>query len=78
TPTDKTAMSALEKVTQMWKHIGADVEFMSPEQHDRVYALVSHLPHLLSYCLVETVAQFDKFFINYAGSGFRDITRVAK
>lgn len=78
TPTEKTEQSALRKVTQMWQDVGANVEFMSPEQHDRIYALVSHLPHLVSYCLVETVAQIDGSLISYAGSGFKDTTRIAK
>lgn len=78
TPTENTDKSALEKVSKLWQKIGAVVELMSPEQHDKIYALVSHLPHLISFCMVNTVAEMDKNFIKYAGSGFKDTTRIAK
>lgn len=51
---------------------------MSADKHDKIYALVSHLPHLISFCMVNTVAEMDKNFIKYAGSGFKDTTRIAK
>lgn len=78
TPTENTDKSALEKISKLWQKIGAVVELMSPEQHDKIYALVSHLPHLISFCMVNTVAEMDKNFIKYAGSGFKDTTRIAK
>ncbi|MGC8937575.1 MAG: prephenate dehydrogenase [Thermodesulfovibrio sp.] len=78
TPTKNTNRSALERVAKLWTKTGAQVEFMTPSEHDRIYALVSHLPHLVSFCLVNTVAEMDKNFIKYAGSGFKDTTRIAK
>jgi prephenate dehydrogenase len=78
TPTERTDKSALEKISILWKKVGADVEFMSAKEHDRVYALMSHLPHLISFCMVNTVADIDKNLINYAGSGFKSFTRIAK
>ncbi|MDI6865574.1 prephenate dehydrogenase [Thermodesulfovibrio yellowstonii] len=78
TPTENTDKSALEKVSNLWQKIGAVVEFMSADKHDKIYALVSHLPHLISFCMVNTVAEMDKNFIKYAGSGFKDTTRIAK
>ncbi len=78
TPTKNTNKKALNKVTKMWQMIGAFVEYMSPEEHDSIYALMSHLPHLISFCLVNTVESIDKNLIKYAGSGFRDTTRIAK
>lgn len=78
TPTENTDKSVLEKVSNLWQKIGAVVEFMSAEKHDKIYALVSHLPHLISFCMVNTVAEMDKNFIKYAGSGFKDTTRIAK
>jgi prephenate dehydrogenase len=50
---------------------------MSPEQHDRVYAAVSHLPHLIAYAMVNTVADIDPSFFPFCGQGFRDMTRIA-
>lgn len=78
TPTKNTNQEALKKVTKMWQTIGAFVEYMSAEEHDSIYALMSHLPHLISFCLVNTVESIDKNLIKYAGSGFRDTTRIAK
>ncbi len=78
TPTDKTHKEALDKITKMWENLGAIVEYMSPEKHDSLYALMSHLPHLISFCLVNTVDKVDKNSIKYAGSGFKDTTRIAK
>lgn len=78
TPTENTNKSAVEKIAKLWTKTGASVEFMSPAEHDRIYALVSHLPHLVSFCLVNTVSEMDKNFIKYAGSGFKDTTRIAR
>jgi len=78
TPTEKTNKAALEKVSNLWKKVGANVEFMSAKEHDRVYALMSHLPHLISFCMVNTVGEIDKNLIKYAGSGFKSFTRIAK
>ena len=78
TPTERTDKSALEKISILWKKVGADVEFMSAKEHDRVYALMSHLPHLISFCMVNAVSEIDRNLINYAGSGFKSFTRIAK
>lgn len=78
TPTENTDKSAIDRVSELWRKVGAFVEFMSAKEHDRVYALMSHLPHLISFCMVNTVAEIDKNLINYAGSGFRSFTRIAK
>lgn len=78
TPTENTDKDALDKVSNLWSKIGATVELMDPYEHDRVYALVSHLPHLASFCLVQAVAEADNTLLKYAGSGFKDTTRIAK
>lgn len=78
TPTEKTDQKVLERISRMWQTIGALVEFMSAEEHDKIYALMSHLPHLISFCLVNTVYNIDANLIKYAGSGFKDTTRIAK
>lgn len=78
TPTENTNRVAMEKVSMLWQKVGATVEFMNAQEHDRVYATVSHLPHLISFCLVNTVSEIDENFLKYAGSGFKSSTRIAK
>lgn len=79
TPLPETAARALARVRAAWEACGARVSELSPEDHDRVVAAVSHLPHLLAFALVDLVARRDaaaKLF-SYAASGFRDFTRIA-
>lgn len=78
TPTERTEDKAISKISFMWQKLGARVELMTPEEHDKIYALMSHLPHLISFCLVNTVNEIDTNLIKYAGTGFRDTTRIAK
>jgi prephenate dehydrogenase len=79
TPNIDTAGHAVDVVRDMWTAAGALVGEMSPEQHDRVFAAVSHLPHLLSFALVTAIAREDDAALKfaYAGGGFRDFTRIA-
>jgi len=77
TPTEHTPEEAVRRVTELWTAIGAEVCFLSPEEHDLVFALVSHLPHLIAYALVNTVGDVNPEYIHYAGKGFKDTTRVA-
>jgi len=78
TPTDHTDIKTVERIVRLWQSTGAVVEFMDAAEHDKIYALMSHLPHLISFCLVNTVAEIDTDFIKYAGSGFKSSTRIAK
>jgi prephenate dehydrogenase len=77
TKTESTDGDALREVSALWEVLGSEVTVMDPEEHDRVYALVSHVPHLLAYALVNTVAEMDGEYIKYAGQGFKDATRIA-
>lgn len=79
TPLEETDPGALEKVTALWRGVGAEVLKMAPDHHDRVLAETSHLPHLLAFSLVDTLArQGDSNEIfRYAAGGFRDFTRIA-
>lgn len=77
TVTDKTDKAALDKVYSLWSSLGSRVETMSPEVHDRIYGLVSHMPHLIAYALVNTVSDIDPFYAGYSGRGFKDMTRIA-
>jgi len=80
TPTEKTDAKALEAVTALWTKAGMNVVMMEPEQHDHIFAAVSHLPHAAAYAMVSTVAEFSAGADNYttfSGAGFRDFTRIA-
>lgn len=75
TKTENTPSSAINRATGIWEALGSSVDFMSPEEHDRVYALVSHLPHIIAYAIMNTVA--DGEYLKFSGRGFRDMTRIA-
>jgi prephenate dehydrogenase len=77
TPTESSNKTALETVTRVWQSLGAQVVTMGPDLHDRIYAFVSHLPHLLAYALVNTVAGQDGSYFEFSGQGFKDVTRIA-
>ena len=77
TPTKKTDMEALGKITALWKSLGARTVNLDADEHDRVYAAVSHLPHIIAYALVNAVSDMDSSYIKYAGQGFKDSTRIA-
>ncbi len=78
TPTEKTSQEVLSRVRMLWEVLGCRVVQMSPEEHDRVFGLISHLPHVLSYALVKTVGDLDSDALRFSGRGFRDTTRIAK
>jgi len=77
TPTQKTSRDALDKLVYIWKTFGSVVELMDTEEHDRIYAAVSHLPHLLTYAIVNTVADIDRSYLKFVGKGFKSTTRIA-
>ncbi|TXT23492.1 MAG: prephenate dehydrogenase [Gallionellaceae bacterium] len=79
TPLPENAPDAVARVRQAWELCGAAVSELTPQQHDAVFAAVSHLPHLLSYALVHDLAQRENrdLLLSFAASGFRDFTRIA-
>ncbi len=77
TPTDRTLPGALEEVSLLWLQAGCSLIFASPSDHDAAVARVSHLPHLLSSLLVGQMLQLAAGHEAFAGSGFRDVTRLA-
>lgn len=77
TPTDRTDPPAVKRVSEFWEAIGSRVVTLDPEEHDRVVALVSHLPHLVAFALVEAAARVDPAALGLAGQGFTDTTRIA-
>ena len=81
TPMNKKNPTSLKKLNNFWKKIGSKVQHMSPEHHDKVMAITSHIPHLIAYNIVGTAANLEKDtkseVIKYSASGFRDFTRIA-
>ncbi|MDM9621509.1 prephenate/arogenate dehydrogenase family protein [Rhizobium sp. S96] len=81
TPLAGTDETALKTLRHFWETLGSKVDEMDPEHHDKVLAIVSHLPHLIAYNIVgtaddlETVTESE--VIKYSASGFRDFTRLA-
>lgn len=75
----ENASADVERVAAMWRATGALVRNMTPEQHDRVFASVSHLPHVLSFALVEQILNSPDAALkfSFAAGGFRDFTRIA-
>jgi prephenate dehydrogenase len=79
TPLESSDPEALEVVRKLWQQTGAEVSEMSVARHDDVLAATSHLPHLLAFTLVDTLANLDEHedIFRYAAGGFRDFTRIA-
>ena len=80
TPTKKTNRKALKKIAGLWRAVGAEVEIMSPEVHDRLLGVISHLPHVLVYALVNALDRTSLPGVDlkkYCAGGFKDFTRIA-
>jgi prephenate dehydrogenase len=77
TPTENTDKETLAKISSIWKAFGSIVKLINAEEHDRIYAAVSHLPHLIAYAIVNTVADIDSSYLAFCGKGFKDTTRIA-
>ena len=81
TPLPDTDPQALEKLSDFWRLCGSNIDVMDPVHHDKVLAIVSHLPHIIAYNIVGTADDLQNVskteVIKYAASGFRDFTRLA-
>jgi prephenate dehydrogenase len=82
TPSDETDNDALESIKKLWQGCGAHVSLMQPYQHDKILAMMSHLPHILAFTLMNHLLstcteENSDTLQNFAGSGFRDFTRIA-
>lgn len=75
----ENAPQHVKRVADAWRQCGALIHELTPERHDRVFAAVSHLPHLLAFALVDDIANKPHagLLFQYAASGFRDFTRIA-
>lgn len=81
TPPEGSDATAVERVSEFWRRLGANVETMDPRHHDRVLAVTSHLPHLIAYTIVGTASDLEEVtqseVIKFSAGGFRDFTRIA-
>lgn len=79
TPMPDNDPGAVRTITRMWELCGAKVSSMTPRRHDEIFAAISHLPHLLSFALVDEIAARPdaRELFGYAAGGFRDFTRIA-
>ena len=81
TPTPNTDKAAQERVASLWETVGMNVCTMDADEHDYIFGAVSHLPHVIAFALMNTVAEiktanYDQITF-FAGSGLKDVTRIA-
>ncbi|HMK61876.1 MAG TPA: prephenate dehydrogenase/arogenate dehydrogenase family protein [Dissulfurispiraceae bacterium] len=77
TPTSSSNKEAVQELILLWQTVGGAVEIMDPLRHDEIFSLISHMPHVVAYALVNAVESIDQQYIKYSGGGFRDTTRIA-
>ena len=81
TPTKHNKKKNINQIKKFWIALGCNIEVMTPERHDQIMAITSHLPHLIAYNIVSTAADIENVtksdVIKYSASGFRDFTRIA-
>jgi prephenate dehydrogenase len=77
TPGLNTDKEALSKVRRLWEAVGSETLIMSPEEHDFIFAAVSHLPHVVAYSLVNSIMEMDSNILYFGGKGLKDMTRIA-
>ncbi|MBR0698156.1 prephenate/arogenate dehydrogenase family protein [Bradyrhizobium lablabi] len=81
TPPEGTDAGATDRLRAFWAALGAKVEIMTPDHHDLVLAITSHLPHLIAYTIVGTADELaqvtESEVIKFSAGGFRDFTRIA-
>jgi len=81
TPAEGTDPAAVEKLREFWRRCGSMIETMDPVTHDKVVAIVSHLPHLIAFTICGTADDLSEetreSVLKFAASGFRDFTRIA-
>jgi cyclohexadieny/prephenate dehydrogenase len=81
TPPEGTDTEAVDRLAKFWRLLGANVEVMTPDHHDLVLAVTSHLPHLIAYTIVGTADELETVtrseVLKFSAGGFRDFTRIA-
>ena len=77
TPLETNSSDSINLIQKMWEDIGAEVDFMSPESHDELLGMTSHLPHMLAFSLVNYLISQNPSASIYAAGGFKDFSRIA-
>jgi prephenate dehydrogenase len=80
TPGQCSCSRDVDSLESFWRALGAEVVRMAPEEHDRIFAAISHLPHMVAFSLVNAIVNmqgFDSSILRYSAGGFRDFTRIA-
>lgn len=81
TPPEEADPAAVDRLCTFWRACGSKTQIMTPDHHDKVLAITSHLPHLIAYTIVGTATDLETHLkeevIEYSASGFRDFTRIA-
>ena len=77
TPLETSNPDSINIIQEMWEGTGADVDFMSPESHDELLGMTSHLPHMLAFSLVNYLISKNPSASIYAAGGFKDFSRIA-
>ena len=77
TPSPSSAVHAIEEVIGLWESVGAVILHMSPEEHDLIFAAVSHLPHVIAYATVNTIMEVNPNILHFGGTGLKDMSRIA-
>jgi len=77
TPGKQTSAAALRRVRTLWKAVGAKTMTMTPDEHDMIYAAVSHVPHVVAYALVNSIEETRSDILRFGGRGLKDMTRIA-
>ena len=81
TPPPGSDETAVERLAELWRRTGSNIEIMEPAHHDRVLAITSHLPHIIAYTIVSTATDLadatQSEVIKFSAGGFRDFTRIA-
>lgn len=77
TPGPDTNKEALNTVIKLWESVGANTMIMTPDEHDLIFAAVSHLPHVVAYALVNSILDVKNDILGDGGRGLKDMTRIA-
>jgi prephenate dehydrogenase len=76
TPVDASRQDVSD-VSALWEGVGARIKIMAPDEHDEVFAWVSHMPHMAAYAIIDSVLARDPDLVDLSGGGLRDYTRIA-
>ncbi len=77
TPSPRTVDHAIDNVIGMWETVGAVTLHMSPEEHDLIFAAVSHMPHVVAYAIINTIMDVNPNILHFGGTGLKDMSRIA-